>query len=239
MTKKSKMILGLASMLGVSAGATAVSGFAWFTTTKKADVDISNIGVYSKSSALAVTFKSALVGCANDGSDEGDINVKTAGTERFTGDGSTTSFTLKDIPDAKPTVKVDGAAVDAADVDWTSGTKVVTLASAPDDTDPVEITYSPFADVLTDVSSVDGQTIYKPTWTATGEGRYATDVPAVETGFLRFSMTLQASGSSDLKVYLNNPSIAPSTAGTANQAAADIAVSQSLKMLTKILLLPT
>ena len=47
MTKKSKMTLALASMLGITAGATAVSGFAWFATTKSADIDITNIGVYN------------------------------------------------------------------------------------------------------------------------------------------------------------------------------------------------
>ena len=213
----------MASMLGITAGATAVSGFAWFTTTKKADVDISNIGVYSKSSALAVTFKEALVGCADDGSDPGDIDVKTAGTETFTGDGTTTSFTLKDIPDAKPTVKLGDTPVDEANVSWTSGTKVVSLSTPPANGVSVKITYSPFSAVLTDVSSVDGQAIYKPTWTATGEGRYATAVPTVQEGFLRFSMTLEASGSSDLKVYLNLPTISPSGSTEADVAAAKIA----------------
>ncbi len=238
MTKKSKMTLALASMLGITAGATAVSGFAWFTTTKAATVDITNIGVYSKSSALAVEFTSAVVGCTNNGSTTGAVSVIGASaasttTDHFTGDGSNKTFNLKQYANAKPTVTVDGTPVAAGEVTLGTGAngKQVTLENAPGSGLAVEITYTPYA-ALTDVSSIDGLHIYKPTWTATGEGRYATAIPeisasadpAVKTGYIQFTMTLTANGSSDLKVYLNNPQIKPvnSTVGSPDIAAADL-----------------
>lgn len=226
MTKKSKMTLALASMLGITAGATAVSGFAWFTTTKSADVDITNIGVYSKSSALSATFQTANKGCVNDSSTEGDINVKgstgTATTDTFTGDGSKTVFTLKQYASAQPTVKVGGTAYSGT-VTWTAGNtaKTVTLSDAPAADAVITMEYTPYA-ALTDVSSIDGQNIYKPTWTASGEGIYATAIPAATEGYLSFTMRLTASGSSDLAVYLNQPHITAATADPADAAAAAI-----------------
>lgn len=220
------MILGLASMLGVSAGATAVSGFAWFTTTKSASVDVTNIGVYSTSSNLNVTFNAAIKGCANDGSSAGDVNIKAQAAERtqnFTGDGSTTTFTLEYEPSEKPTVKVDGSDYDPEDVSWTSG-KVVTLTgTVPADGLTVAIKYKPNA-VLTDISSTDGQTFYKPTWAAGYEGQYATAMPTFTDGYLSFSMNIQANGSSPLSVYVNLPKIeAMVESDTEDEALADLA----------------
>ena len=226
MTKKSKMTLALASMLGITAGATAVSGFAWFTTTKSATVDITNIGVYSKSSALSAVFHNAIKGCTNDSSTEGDINVKgstgTATTDTFTGDGSKKVFTLKQYASAQPTVKVGGVAYSGT-VTWAAGNtaKTVTLSDAPAADAVITMEYTPYA-ALTDVSSIDGQNIYKPTWTASGEGIYATAIPAATEGYLSFSMTLTASGSSNLAVYLNQPHITAATADPADAAAAAI-----------------
>ncbi|MBR6226430.1 MAG: hypothetical protein IKQ78_04410 [Bacilli bacterium] len=235
MTKKSKMILGLASMLGVSAGAAAVSGFAWFTTTKKATVDVTNIGVYSKSSNLNVQYTAAVKGCIddpNDASSVGDINIMASAekTQNFTGDGTTTSFTLDLEPYAAPTATVDG---NTTAVTWTSG-KTISFASAPGNGLPIVVTYKTHS-VLTDVSSVDGQKFYKPVWTAGNEGLYATSIlssalptPTLTEGWLSFTMTLTANGSSPLKVFLNTPSITAATGATteqqdANDAAAEIA----------------
>ena len=215
MTKKSKMTLALASMLGVTAGATAVSGFAWFATTKAADIDISNIGVYSKSSALSVNLVSAVKGCTDvvgEGhSVEGDINlvgaVGAAVTDYRTATDGQTEFTLDQYPSATPTVKVNDVAY-AGSVTWDERTKTVTLG-AQTEGDKVSFTYTPYA-ALTDVSSVDGINVYKPVWTASGEGEFATAITAnPSTGYIQFTMSLSASGSADLNVFLDRPSIDP------------------------------
>ena len=227
MTKKSKMTLALASMLGITAGATAVSGFAWFTTTKSATVDVTNIGVYSKSSALDIAF----VNDVNNKNCDGDVSSSTLTVqaqgaevvETFSGDGSEKSFTLKQTPydEDEIDIEVGGVANDA----WSISGKTITFTAAPaSGANNIEVTYNP-REVLTDVSSIDGQNIYKPTWTASGEGQFATAMPAATEGFLRFTMRLTASGASDLEVFLNSPSITGLGTGntTANDAAADIA----------------
>ena len=221
MTKKSKLVLAMASMLGITAGATAVSGFAWFTTTKSATVDITNIGVYSKSSGLDVTFKTAIKGCTNDSSQPHDINVKgavgEAKTELIKGDGTTT-VTLSQYPSVKPTLITVNSTDVTSTTNWTEGTKTLTLAAAAAEGANINVTYTPYA-ALTDVSSVDGQKIYKPIWTASGEGQYATgfdDLSAdpLKLGYLSFSMTLTASGASPLAVYLDGASITGATNAT-------------------------
>ena len=216
MTKKSKLVLAMASMLGITAGATAVSGFAWFATAKSADLDISNIGIYSKSSGLNVNLlTSNLVGVTDNSSTTGNIHLigatGAATSETFEGDGSNKTFTIKQYPSAKPTVTVDGNPVDAGDITWTQGAtgKTLTLATEPANGKPVVISYTPYA-ALTDTSSIDGQNIYKPVWTASGEGQYATDILRnQEEGYIQFSMTIQASGNAALEVYLDRPSIDP------------------------------
>jgi len=55
MKNRSKMILGLASMLGISAGAAAVSGFAWFTTQRTADISASNFVVGASEGSLQIS----------------------------------------------------------------------------------------------------------------------------------------------------------------------------------------
>lgn len=226
MTKKSKMILALASMLGVSAGATAVSGFAWFTTTKKADVNVTNIGVYSKSSNLALAF-------ANGFNCEGSVNPSTGAasivaradnaiTDQFTATGAAL-FELSKTPYAAPTVTDNDSEVDAANYTWDG--KEITFNNAPESGHTIKVTYKPM-EVLTDVSSIDGQHIYKPTWAAAYEGIKATAMGSATDGYLSFSLTLTAAGDSGLEVFLNHPTItASTTAGVAanNQAAANIA----------------
>ena len=232
MTKKSKMTLALASMLGITAGATAVSGFAWFTTTKSATVDITNIGVYSKSSGLDVQLKQAgtLIGVTDNASTKGDINLVGAvgaqKTEAITSDGTKT-VTLSQYPSDEPTMVKVGETNVTSTTTWTEGTKTLTLADTPTQGDIITVTYAPYA-ALTDVSSVNGKDIYKPVWTASGEGRYATaitdqtDNAVVEKGYIQFTMTLKASGASDLDVFLNSPSITAASNGTADTAAAAI-----------------
>lgn len=227
MTKKSKLVLGLASMLGVSAGATAVSGFAWFATTKSADIDITNIGIYSKSSGLNVQLKSGapLIGCTNNNSDVGDINlVGATGAEvkeyKDTEDAEQKTFELRQYPSGTVTAKVGN---DAVTVSTVSG-KNVTLSAAPGASKTVEFTYTPYA-ALTDTSSIDGQNIYKPVWTASGEGQYATSLAHnAGEGYIQFTMTLTASGNSDLEIYLDRAYIDPvdTAADSADTYAADI-----------------
>lgn len=222
MTKKSKLVLGLASMLGVSAGATAVSGFAWFTTTKQATVNATNIGVYSKNSALDIAFVSGdmnCVGSVTDGTLTVEAKNTTATVDSFTGDGTTTAFTLRLTPFAAndPTITVNSA----ANSDWTLSGKVITFGTAPGNGQTIEVTYHA-KEVLTDVSSVDGQHIYKPTWTASKEGQQATAMPAATDGYLAFTMKLTASGDSPLEVFLNYPNITGVTDGAADTAAANI-----------------
>lgn len=219
MTKKSKLVLGLASMLGVSAGATAVSGFAWFTTTKQATVNATNIGVYSKNSALDIDFVSGDMNCDGDVTD-GTLTVEaqstTAVVETFTGN-ATSTVTLQQTPYAAddPTITVAGNPVS----EWSLSGKVITF-TAPQ-TGAIQVTYHA-REVLTDVSSVDGQHIYKPTWTASGEGQKATAMPAATDGYLAFTMRLTASGASPLEVFLNHPTITGATNGAADTAAANI-----------------
>ena len=225
MTKKSKLVLAMASMLGVTAGATAVSGFAWFTTTKAATLNVSNIGVYSKSSALAIEFAQSLMGC-EESETPGSVTVKAKGAQivdEFVGNNSTKSFTLKETPHDKPSsVKVDNVTMDSG---WSVTGNTITFTDTPAANVPIQVTYNS-RKVLTDLSSIDGQNIYKPVWTATGEGQYATgflDQDDLTAGYLAFTVTLSASGSSGLEVFLNHPTITGATDGTADTGAANIA----------------
>ena len=225
MTKKSKMILGLASMLGVSAGAAAVSGFAWFTTTKSATVNVTNIGVYSKSSNLAIAFGTGF-NCEGQVAD-GTATIKARSdadiVETFNGDGTTKTFNLKQTPfaDDDPSIEIDTV----ANSDWTISGKTITFTTAPAaGTNNIEVTYHA-REVLTDVSSIDGQNVYKPTWVAAHEGIKATAMPVASDGYLYFTLTLSASGDSGLDVFLNSPTITAAASGVAanNTAAANIA----------------
>lgn len=235
MTKKSKMTLALASMLGITAGATAVSGFAWFTTTKSATVDITNIGVYSTSSDLDVRLKNPIKGCIDDTehpSSRGDLNLiggtaTTPTVETFTAGATQTEYTIKQYPSAAPTVtyKVgNGDPVNATVQTWGKTSKTIELSAAPTEGALVTITYTPYA-ALTDISSADGKTFYKPVWTAGNQGVTATaitDVTSASTGYVSFAMTITASGSDALDVYVNNASITGVTGSAADTAAANI-----------------
>ena len=53
--KKRSMILALASMLGISAAATAVSGFAWFTSQTTANVKAHSYHVGAAQGDLTIT----------------------------------------------------------------------------------------------------------------------------------------------------------------------------------------
>lgn len=230
MTKKSKLVLAMASMLGITAGATAVSGFAWFATTKSADIDITNIGVYSKSSALSVVLTQTIKGCADltgeQASKAGDINLVGASaastvTDVRNGDGSNQTFTLDQYPNAQPVVKVgDNDAAYEGTVTWTNADgagKTVTLSTAP--SGKISFTYTPY-EALTDVSSVDGEHIYKPTWTAAKEGEIATAMDPASTGYVQFTMTITATGTSGLDVFLDRAKIEPAKSGDAADTAA-------------------
>ena len=98
MTNRSKMILGLASLLGVTAGATAVSGFAWFVTTKTATVDVTNIGVYNNNPSLTMHINNpqGITQIASSGNDYSFSAVKdsTTASETASGDGTKTAFVL-------------------------------------------------------------------------------------------------------------------------------------------------
>lgn len=231
MTKKSKLVLGLASMLGITAGATAVSGFAWFTTTKGATVSVTNIGVYSKSSALAVTFKegtrctgtnvAAGINVIGDHAASTTTQVITANATQA----STKKFAVDKHPykDGGATVTIKSGSsepVNATVTDIDEESREITLSNTILEGDIVTITYTPY-EAMTDVSSYDGQTFYKPTWTATGEGHYATAIPTTDTGYVTFTMTLSATGASGLIVYANSGvTITPADGENAHDVAA-------------------
>ena len=231
MTKKSKMILALASMLGVSAGATAISGFAWFITTKSATVNINNIGVYSTSSNLNVVLKQALKGCTddtNDPSDLSDINLvggTSASSESFKTTAGQTTLNLKHYAASITSItKNENPLTVTTDYTWTAGTtgKTITLTSAAAANDVFVVNYVGYA-ALTDVSSADGKTFYKPVWTAGGEGVTATaitDVTNAASGYVSFSMTLTANGGDNLDIYLNQPTITAVNGSDAHDLAA-------------------
>lgn len=72
------MILGLASMLGISAGATAVSGFAWFTTQRTAAIEASAFKVGASEGSLEITRVDADKNCVSTVNNSKDAIVPTA-----------------------------------------------------------------------------------------------------------------------------------------------------------------
>ncbi len=228
MTKKSKMTLALASMLGITAGATAVSGFAWFTTTKSAVVDITNIGVYSTSSGLDVTLKQCHKGVTEANAGEGDVNlvgatVATTETIKAT-EADQTVFNLQKYAKEITSVTIGGAAA-AYTLGTGANSNKITLGTGVASGTSVVVEYLAYS-ALTDISSTDGKLFYKPVWTAGNPGLYATaitDVTDAASGYVSFTMTLAASGSDALDIYLNGASITGSYSNTANNAAANIA----------------
>ena len=208
MTNRSKMILGLASLLGVTAGATAVSGFAWFVTTKTATVDVTNIGIYNNNPSLAVNLTN-LKGVVRTNDAANDFDLKAANDtsdfmEELPANGTT--YVLSEEPLAQPKAYVDGVEVDVAS--YEAATKTVTLEAAPAAGKKVRFVYCDKA-ALTDVSSIDGVSIYDPTWQAAYEGRKATKIPYAKNGeqYISFDMEFVAPTTGSLKVFLDRPTI--------------------------------
>jgi len=230
MKTRSKMILGLASLLGVTAGATAVSGFAWFVTTKTAEVTLTNIGVYNNNPSLSMTVNNFNgVTKAKEATNTFDLVADvdtTNGYETKTGDGTTTEFTLSGDPAAgvEPKAYIDNVEVEVLSYD--SVNKKVTLAAAPASGKEVRFVYCNGA-ALTDISSIDGVNFYDPIWQAAGEGISATKIPhATAAQYISFDMffAAPATGSSALSVFLDRPTIKAAVEGTpADDAAASVA----------------
>ena len=231
MKNRSKMILGLASLLGVTAGATAVSGFAWFVTTKTAAIDVTNIGIYNNNPSLSIQLANPHgVKLTNDAQNDFDLEAakdSTSISETFDGDGTATEFTVAGSPLDTPTIYVDDVVSTTASYD--KNTKKITFTSAPDDGAKIKAVYYDNA-ALTDVSSIDGINVYNPTWQTAYEGRRATKIPAATAGehYISFDLQFAPASTGSLKVFLDRPNISAKASDDAaqllrNQAAASVA----------------
>lgn len=226
MKNRSKMILGLASLLGVTAGATAVSGFAWFVTTKTADVDVTNIGVYNKNPSLSVTIDN-LKGVKRTNNTANDFNLQAANDttsllETFTGDGSETEFALTGTPLATPTAYVNGEVVATT---YDSVNNKVIFDTAPDNGKEIRVVYCDKA-ALTDVSSFDANNFYKPIWQVANEGKKATLIDDAKAGeqYISFDLNFIKPTTGSLKIFLDRPHItANNTSKDEDKAAAEVA----------------
>ena len=226
MTNRSKMILGLASLLGVTAGATAVSGFAWFVTTKTATVDVTNIGIYNNNPSLSVDIINTK-GVVKTNNAANDFNLMAANDssdflETKTGDGTETEFILTGTPIAQPTAYVNGV---ATAITWDSANNKATFATAPADGAEIRFVYCDKA-ALTDVSSIDGINVYDPTWEVASEGRNATIIRDADEGeqYITFDMKFTAPTTGALKVFLDRPTItALDGTDDSDKEAADVA----------------
>ena len=225
MKNRSKMILGLASLLGVTAGATAVSGFAWFVTTKTASIDVTNIGIYNNNPSLSVSV-SNLHGVNRTNAAANDFNLEAAkDTTKFnemaTGDGSKTAFTLTGSPvaGATPSAYVDGVLDSTATYD--AGNKTVTFTTAPANGSKIVFAYCDSA-ALTDVSSTDGVHVYDPTWQVAAEGKKATKIPAAVAGeqYISFDLVFAAPSTGSLKIFLDRPTITAKSSSEADDVEA-------------------
>ena len=221
------MILGLASLLGVTAGATAVSGFAWFVTTKTATVDVTNIGIYNNNPSLSLTIDNLKgITRTNEGANDFDFEASkdsTKKTETTAGDGSTTEFILTGTPvaGATPIAFVDDV---LTNITYTANTKTVKFSEAPGTGAEIRFEYWDGA-ALTDVSSIDGVNIYDPTWQTAYEGRTASLIPYAKEGeqYISFDMNFaKVTTGNGLKIYLSQPTITAKSDTTANNAAADV-----------------
>ena len=220
------MILGLASLLGVTAGATAVSGFAWFVTTKTATVDVTNIGIYNNNPSLSLTIDH-LEGITrtNDAANDFDFKASkdsTKTTENAAGDGTTKDFVLAGTPvaGATPIAFVDDV---LTNISYATATKTVSFTEAPANGAAIRFEYWDGA-ALTDVSSIDGVNIYDPTWQTAYEGRTASLIPYAEEGeqYISFDMNFARVDTGSLKIFLSQPTITAVSDTTANNAAADV-----------------
>lgn len=222
------MILGLASLLGVTAGATAVSGFAWFVTTKTADVAVTNIKVFNDNPSLSVTLDNLEgVKRTNEGANDFDLKAAkdtTSVDQTFTADGIETDFVLTNKPLAAPTVYIDGVE-DTTLHTYVPGTKTIHFASPLDSGKKIRAVYYDKA-ALTDISSINGKDFYDPIWETANEGKTATKIPYATAGeqYIAFDMIFNAPTNGALKVYLNQPSIsANNSENAADVAAASVA----------------
>lgn len=225
MKNRSKMILGLASLLGVTAGATAVSGFAWFVTTKTAAVDVTNIGVYNNNPSLSVTVDN-LHGVNRTNAAANDFNLEAAKdstkfNESATGDGTKTAFQLTGTPVAgtTPVAYVNGVKDDTAV--YTPANKTFTFTSAPAEGDKLVFAYCDSA-ALTDVSSIDGINVYDPTWQVAAEGKKATLIPEADEGeqYISFDLIFAKPSVGSLKIFLDRPTITAKNGSKAEDIAA-------------------
>ena len=226
------MILGLASLLGVTAGATAVSGFAWFVTTKTATVDVTNIGVYNNNPSLSVTLGETK-GVLRTNDAENDFDLKAANDTSsvdhvFTANGTDTAFVLPVKPLAAPTVYIDDVE-DTTLHSYDANTKTISFDTAPAADTKIRAVYYDKA-ALTDVSSVNGLDVFDPTWETAYEGRRATKIPDAKAGeqYITFELEFAPATSGSLKVFLDRPTItgiasADTAVATRNNAAADVA----------------
>lgn len=210
MKNRSKMILGLASLLGVTAGATAVSGFAWFVTTKTADVDVTKIGVYNNNPSLSVNIDN-LKGVKRTNNAANDFNLEAANDttsffETAAGDGSKTAFVLTGTPLSAPVAYVDGV---LAATTYDSGTNTVTFTGeAPANGKEIRFVYCDNA-ALTDISSIDAHNFYNPIWQVANEGTKATLIDNAVAGrqYISFDLTFVKPTTGSLKIFLDRPTI--------------------------------
>lgn len=94
MNNKAKLLLGLTSILAVSGAVAATSTFAWFTTTRTAQVNVTSMTVYNTASKLKIAYSAVTDGGADSGSVSGTNNLKVVGTTNakitdLSGDGHT------------------------------------------------------------------------------------------------------------------------------------------------------
>ena len=229
MKTRSKMILGLASLLGVTAGATAVSGFAWFVTTKTADIDVTKIGVYNNNPSLSVNIDN-LKGVKRTNNTANDFNLEAANDttsffETAVGNGTDTEFTLTGNP-------VSGAAV-VAYVDGvltpttydSASHKVTFTGEAPDNGKEIRFVYCDNA-ALTDISSIDANNFYNPIWQVANEGKTAALIDDAVAGkqYISFDLVFVKPTNGSLKIFLDRPTItANNNSKDQDKAAADVA----------------
>ena len=225
MKTRSKMILGLASLLGVTAGATAVSGFAWFVTTKTATIDVTHIGVYNNNPSLSVTMSNlAGVSRTNDAANDFDLAASKDSTyfrHTATGNGSTTDFELPAPgPKGKPKAYVNGT---ETTITYAAATRTATFDTAP--VANAEILFEYYEAALTDVSSTDGINIYDPTWQTAYEGTKATKIENAQAGtqYISFDLTFAPAESGSLDVLLDRPKITAKTSSDPDKEAAAVA----------------
>ncbi len=91
MKNKTKLVLGLASLLGVTAAAGTTAGFAWFTTTRTATVSLTSANVYSDFGDLSIAYTAVdSNGITHDATKTNTLAIAaTTGVTDISGDGKT------------------------------------------------------------------------------------------------------------------------------------------------------